>query len=312
MRIASLAKGAVTLAAVGGATFFVLTRPAELPKEALTSVRAADIKAGETMFNAGGCASCHATPGQDDKKRLGGGLAMHTPFGTFKVPNISPDPKAGIGSWSEQQFANAMIKGVGRSGEHLYPSFPYTSYQRMPLADVRDMFAYIKTLPALDTPSAPHELKFPFSIRRGLGLWKLLFLDGKTFTPDPTKSDEINRGAYLVDGPGHCGECHTPRNAIGGLDQSRRYGGGPDPEGKGWVPNITPHADGLAKWSAKDIAYFLESGFNPDYDAAGGSMADVVLNTGKLTPEDRAAMAAYLRSLPAIPGKSPSRAKKKE
>lgn len=309
MRIAGLAKGALTLATAGGAAFYVLTMPATLPKDAFTGVRAADAKAGETMFNAGGCASCHATPGQDDKKKLGGGLAMHTPFGTFSVPNISPDPKAGIGAWSDQQFADAMMKGVGRNGEHLYPAFPYTSYQRMSLADVRDMFAYIKTLPAIPTAAPPHDVKFPFSVRRGLGLWKLLYLDGKPFTPDPKASNEVNRGAYLVTGPGHCGECHTPRNAIGGFDTSKRLAGGPDPEGKGWVPNITPHPDGLAKWSAKDIAYFLETGFNPDYDAAGGSMADVVLNTGKLTPEDRNAMAAYLKSIAAIPGKSPSRKK---
>lgn len=307
MRVAGLAKGALTLAAAGGAAFYVLTMPAVLPKDALAGVRAADAKAGETMFNAGGCASCHMTPGQEDKKKLGGGLAMHTPFGTFNVPNISPDPKVGIGAWTEQQFADAMTKGVGRNGEHLYPAFPYTSYQRMSLADVRDLFAYIKTLPAIPTAAPPHDVKFPFSIRRGLGMWKLLYLDGKPFTPDPKASDEVNRGAYLVTGPGHCGECHTPRNPIGGFDTTKRLAGGPDPEGKGWVPNITPHADGLAKWSAKDIAYFLETGFNPDYDAAGGSMADVVQNTGKLTPEDRNAMAAYLKSIPAIPGKNPKR-----
>ncbi len=309
MRIVSLAKGAFTLAIAGGAAFFVLTMPATLPKDAMAGVRPADAKGGETLFDAGGCASCHATPGQEDKRKLGGGLAMHTPFGTFKVPNISPDSKVGIGSWTEQQFADAMTKGVGRGGEHLYPSFPYTSYQRMSLADVRDLFAFIKTLQPVPTAAPPHELKFPFSIRRGLGLWKLLYLDGRPFTPDPKVSDEVNRGAYLVTGPGHCGECHTPRNPVGGPDTSRRLAGGPDPEGKGWVPNITPHADGLAKWSAKDIAYFLETGFNPDYDAAGGSMADVVLNTAKLSAEDRAAMAAYLKSVAAIAGKSPARKK---
>ncbi len=312
MKISKLMIAVGLLAAAGGATFLVLTMPAELPKEALAGVRPANLASGETMFNAGGCAACHATPGQEDKKLLGGGLALKTPFGTFRAPNISPDTKAGIGAWSELQFANAMLKGVGRNGEHLYPAFPYTSYQRMPLADVRDLFAYMKTLPVVTAASPPHELGFPFNIRRGLGLWKLLFLDGKPFAPDPARSAELNRGAYLVEGPSHCGECHSPRNPIGGIDQSRRFAGGPDPEGKGFVPNITPHADGLAKWSAKDIAYFLETGFNPDYDAAGGNMADVVLNTGKLSAEDRAAMAAYLKSLPARPGKSPARAKEEK
>ena len=202
-----------------------------------------------------------------------------------------------------------MTRGVGRNGEHLYPAFPYTSYQRMPLADVRDLFAYMKTLPAVDTPSQPHELGFPFNIRRSLGGWKLLFLDGKTFTPDPKVSAEINRGDYLTNGPGHCGECHTPRNALGGMTLSRRFAGGPDPEGKGYIPNITPHADGIGAWSAKDIAYLLETGTTPDYDSVGGSMGHVVENTAKLTPEDRMAIAVYLKSVPAIPGKSPKRAK---
>jgi mono/diheme cytochrome c family protein len=140
-------------------------------------------------------------------------------------------------------------------------------------------------------------------------LWKLLFLDGKTFTPDPRQPDEVNRGAYLVNGPGHCAECHSPRNALGAIDPGRRFAGGPDPEGKGFVPNITPHTDGLAKWSAGDLNALLESGTTPDFDSVGGSMAEVVLNTAKLTPQDRAAIAAYLKSLPPMPGKSPARAK---
>ena len=306
MSVRRFSRAVLPLITAGCAAFFALTVPAEMPRDALASVRAGDAKSGETLFNAGGCASCHATPGQDDKKKLGGGLAMRTPFGTFRVPNISPDPNHGIGSWTEQQFANAMLKGVGRRGEHLYPAFPYTSYQRMPLGDVRDLFAYMKTLPIVAVASPPHEVGFPFNVRRGLGLWKLLFLDGQTFRPDPKLSDELNRGAYLVEGPGHCAECHSPRNLLGGIDQSRRFAGGPDPEGKGFVPNITPHADGLADWSAKDIAGLLASGFLPGVGAeVGDSMAEVVLNTSKLSVQDRAAMAAYLKSLPARPGKRP-------
>lgn len=308
MRLGSITRLFLLAAAVGTAAFYVITMPARLPENAMAGVRAADAVAGKAMFAAGGCASCHATPGQEDKTRLGGGLALKTPFGTFKAPNISPDAKAGVGAWTELQFANAMIKGVGRNGEHLYPAFPYTSYQRMPLADVRDLFAYIRTLPAVTKPSEPHQLGFPFNIRRTLGGWKLLFLDGKTFAPDPRQSDEINRGAYLVNGPSHCGECHSPRNALGGIDAARRFAGGPDSEGKGYIPNITPHPDGIADWSAKDIAYFLETGFKPDYDAAGGSMGEVIENTSKLAPEDRSAIAAYLKSLPAIPGRSPKAA----
>jgi mono/diheme cytochrome c family protein len=296
----------LALALAGAAAFYVLTIPSLAVKGPLPA-RTADLANGEAMFHAGGCASCHATPKQEDQRRLGGGLALATPFGTFKVPNISSDAKHGIGAWTAEEFANAMLRGVGRNGEHLYPSFPYTSYQRMVLNDVRDLFAFLKTLPAETTPSEPHQLPFPFNVRRGLGLWKLLYLDGRTFTPDPAKSAELNRGAYLVEGPGHCAECHSPRDAFGGIVPAHRFAGGPDPEATGWVPNITPHADGLAEWSAKDIAYLLESGFNRDNDAVGSTMADVVLNTAKLPAADRAAMAAYLKSLPPRPGKPPAK-----
>jgi mono/diheme cytochrome c family protein len=293
----------VALALAGLAGFYVLTIPSLAVKGPLPA-RSPDLANGETMFNVGGCASCHATPKQDDHRRLGGGLALATPFGTFMVPNISSDPRHGIGSWSEEAFVNAMLRGVGRSGEHLYPAFPYTSYQRMKLEDVRDLYAFMKTLPADTTPSEPHALSFPFSVRRGLGLWKLLFADGRTFVPDPARSAALNRGAYLVEGPGHCAECHSPRNVLGGIVEGRRFAGGVDAEGKGWVPNITPHADGLAKWSEKDIAYLLESGFTPDNDAVGSSMADVALNTARLSPADRAAMAAYIKALPPRPGRA--------
>lgn len=294
----------IVLVIAGGAGLYLLTMSSVLPASALPP-RTADLANGETMFHAGGCASCHATPGQEDKTRLGGGLALKTAFGTFKAPNISSDPQYGIGGWSEAEFVNAMLRGVGRDGEHLYPSFPYTSYQRMALDDVRDLFAFIKTLPADATPSAPHELQFPFSMRRAVGLWKLLYMDGKPFEPEPTREAALNRGAYLVEGPGHCAECHSQRDALGGIVPDRRFAGGPDLVGKGWVPNITPHEDGLASWTAADIAYLLESGFTPEYDSVGSNMADVVANTAKLSAEDRAAMAAYLSSLPARPGKSP-------
>ncbi len=304
MRLRTVAVVLLALALAGAGVFYALT----IPTLAVTGplpARTANLANGETMFNVAGCASCHATPKQDDQKRLGGGLALPSPFGTFKVPNISSDPKHGLGAWTEEQFANAMLRGVGRKGEHLYPSFPYTSYQRMALDDVRDLYAFLKTLPAETTPSQPHELPFPFNVRRGLGLWKLLYLDGKPFVPDPAKSAELNRGAYLIEGPGHCAECHSPRSLLGGIVAERRFAGGPNPDGKSWVPNITPHEDGLAKWSAKDIAYLLELGFNPGGDSVGSNMADVVVNTGKLTPADREAMAAYLKSLPPRPGKPP-------
>jgi mono/diheme cytochrome c family protein len=293
------------LAIAGAGLIFVLT----VPKPAVTGTlppRTANLGNGEIMFNAGGCASCHATPKQEDTRRLGGGLALNTPFGRFYVPNLSSDAAHGIGAWSEEAFVNAMLRGLGREGEHLYPAFPYTSYQRMSLDDVRDLFAFLRTLPAETTPNRPHELPFPFNVRRGLGLWKLIYLDGRMFVPDASRSAQLNRGAYLVEGPSHCAECHSERDLLGGILPERRFAGGPDPEGKGWIPNITPGANGIASWSDKDIAYLLETGSTPDYDSVGSSMADVVVNTGKLPAQDREAMAAYLKTLPPRAGKAPA------
>ncbi|KAB2912417.1 MAG: c-type cytochrome [Hyphomicrobiaceae bacterium] len=306
MRLRTFVIALAVLAVAGGAAFHVLTLPAVAVKGELPP-RPADLANGETMFNIGGCASCHATPGQEDGRRLGGGLALATAFGTFVVPNISSDPQHGIGAWSEQSFVNAMLRGVGRNGEHLYPAFPYTSYQRMALDDVRDLFAFLKTLPAETTPSAPHRLSFPFTLRRGIGLWKLINLDGRAFAPDPAKSAPLNRGAYLVNGPGHCAECHSARDILGAIVAKRRFAGGPALEGKGWVPNITPHADGIGAWSENDIAYFLEVGLTPSFASVGSAMAGVVLNTAKLSADDRAAMAVYLKTLPPRPGKAPPR-----
>jgi mono/diheme cytochrome c family protein len=302
-----LLRSVLVLAVLGLAAFYVLTIPSTLPADALKP-RTANLANGEIMFNIGGCSSCHATPKQDDRRKLGGGLALRSPFGTFKVPNISPDPDHGIGGWTELQFANAVLKGVGRGNEHLYPSFPFTSYQRMALDDVRDLFAFLKTLPPVATASEPHQLPFPFNVRRGLGGWKLLFVDGHQFAPDQSKGAVYNRGAYLVEGPGHCAECHSRRNSLGGINPSTHFAGGADPEGKGgWVPNITPHPDGLAAWSVKDFEFFLETGLAPDGSGVAGNMAEVVANTSKLSAADLAAIAVYLKALPPREGKAPPR-----
>jgi mono/diheme cytochrome c family protein len=245
-------------------------------------------------------------PGQPDRTRLGGGLAIPSPFGTFYVPNISPDPVDGIGRWTEADFVNAVTKGTSPGGTHYFPAFPYTSYQHARIEDVRDLFAYLKTLAPVPGKVRDHDVPFPFSIRRNVGIWKLLFMDGKLFMPDAARPVRWNRGAYIVNSLGHCAECHSPRNFLGGIVAAQRFAGGPDPEGKGWVPNITQK--GLADWSEKDIAYFLETGETPDGDSAGGSMARVIRNTSQLSPEDRGAIAEYLKSLPAVEG--PPRPKK--
>jgi len=284
---------------LGLAVFWFLTEPRTVPASAIATPYTPNLANGKTMFDAGGCSSCHA-PDKDERTKLGGGLALKSPFGTFYAPNISSDPKDGIGAWSDVQFVTAMHNGTSPAGEHYYPAFPYTSYQRMAFSDLRDMFAYIKTLPAVQGRVRDHDLPFPFTIRRTLGGWKLLFLDGKPFTPDAKQSAEWNRGAYLVNGPAHCSECHTPRNPIGGIVASQRFAGGPNPEGEGWVPNITQK--GLASWSVKDIAYLLESGMTPEFDSVGGSMTAVIRNTSQLSEADRNAMAVYIKSLPPVDG----------
>jgi mono/diheme cytochrome c family protein len=290
---------AIAAAALAAAVLWFLTAPVTIPASALAP-HTPDLANGRTIFLIGGCASCHAVPEQEDATRLGGGLALNSPFGVFYVPNISPDKKDGIGAWSEAQFVTAMAKGTSPAGEHLYPALPYTSYQHMRLDDLRDLFAYLKTLPAISGKVRDHALSFPFNIRQALGLWKLLFLDGKPFTPDPTQSAQWNRGAYLVNGPGHCAECHSPRNALGAVIASRRFTGGPSPNGQGGVPDITQGK--LHDWKVEELAETLATGMTADADLVGGLMMEVVANTRQLSAADREAIAVYLKSLPAPDG----------
>jgi mono/diheme cytochrome c family protein len=296
---------AVLAAAAGFVVFWWLTNP-PTALAVTEPYYAPNLANGLTTFNAGGCSSCHAVPGQPDRTRLGGGMAIPSPFGTFYAPNISPDRSDGIGRWGEADFVTAVTKGVSPAGTHYFPAFPYTTYQHAKLEDLRDLFAYLKTLPPVSGKAPDHQVPFPFNIRRNIGIWKLLFMDAKPFTPDPARSVPWNRGAYLVNGLGHCAECHSPRNFLGGIIASQRFAGGPNPEGEGWVPNITQK--GIDDWSEKDIAYFLETGQTPDGDNIGGSMGRVIKNTSLLSAEDRAAMAVYLKSLPAVEG--PPRPKK--
>ncbi|MEE8178009.1 MAG: cytochrome c, partial [Acidobacteriota bacterium] len=191
--------------------------------------------------------------------------------------------------------------GVSPKGEHYYPVFPYTSYQRMRERDLLDLKAFLGTLPAVKSQVLEHDLALPFRLRQTLALWKWMFLDGKTFKPDPNKSAKLNRGAYLVEGPGHCGECHSPRNLLGGVITHKRFSGGPDPAGKGVVPNITPHKSGIADWSEADIVTALETGLTPEFDTFTGNMVKVQENMAELSAQDRLAIAAYVKSLTPIP-----------
>jgi len=294
----------LVLAIVAGAGFWFLSSP-DRQSAGLEPIPAgaANLENGKTLFYAGGCTSCHAKPEQDNKLILGGGYPLKSPFGTFYVPNISPHPRDGIGSWTPAQFVRAMRGGVAPDGRHYYPAFPYTSYQRMGAADLRDMFAFMQTLPAVEGRVRDHDLPFPFNVRRGLGLWKLAFLDGREYQPDSAKSASLNRGAYLVEGPGHCVECHSARNTVGAIPDDRRFAGGPEPEGRGWVPNITPHATGLKYWPRGDVKELLTTGFTPSYDSVGSSMAAVVANVAQIPDADREAMAEYILSLPPREGR---------
>lgn len=287
----------VAAAVLGLAAFWVMTIPSTVSPGAL-GPHTPDLANGKEMFLVGGCSSCHAVPKQEDGTRLGGGLGLVSPFGTFYVPNISSDSKDGIGGWTDAQFVTALTKGSSPEGEHLFPIFPYTSYQRMQFDDLRDLFAYIKTLPAVTGKTRDHDLSFPYNIRRLVGGWKLLYLDAGSITSDPSQSAQWNRGAYLVNGPGHCAECHSPRNGAGAIVSGKRFSGNPAPYGEGGFPNITQLK--LKQWSEAEIAETLKTGMTADGDRVGGPMVEVVHNTSQLKVEDRAAMAAYIKSLPPL------------
>lgn len=283
--------------AVAAAAGWVLTAPKPLDESAVSGMTG-DPEAGRLAFSAGGCASCHIAPDAEasDQPVLSGGQEFVSEFGIFIAPNISPDEEHGIGAWTDLQFVNAVKEGIGPDGKHLYPAFPYSSYTRAGVQDILDIEAYIRTLPASAEPNRPHELAFPFSIRRSVGGWKLLFFSDD-WVVDGDLTEEQQRGRYLVEGLGHCAECHTPRNALGALDTSQWLAGAPNPSGQGNIPNITP---GALDWSAADISAYLESGFTPEFDSAGGDMAHVVENMSQLPVSDRDAIAAYLKAVPAV------------
>jgi len=309
-----LAVLAAIMAVAGAAVFALVTVVRPIESLAVPGGYKPDLKNGELVFNAGGCASCHAAPDDGkcdsphytDHARLGGGRCLKTPFGTFNVPNISSDKADGIGAWTDLQFVNALTRGVSPAGEHYYPAFPFTSYKSVTTGDLLDLRAYLASLPAVAGKAPPHDVPIVFRWRRILGGWKALNFDGAPLAPDPRHSAEWNRGAYLVEGPGHCGECHTPRDPLGGSRRALHLAGGPSPEGgKGWVTNLTQTKDGLADWSKQDIAGFLGTGFLPSGDVVGGSMAAVQENMARLPASDRLAIAEYLKSLPPLENPRP-------
>lgn len=252
------------------------------------------VKDGEYIFTMGGCASCHTAK---DGPPLAGGLALETPFGVFYSPNITPDNETGIGGWSDEDFIRAMTKGEAPDGSHYYPAFPYTSYSKMSRQDLLALKHFLDKQTPVHSANREHELPFPFNIRSLISLWKTINFDETPFRENKQKSPEWNRGAYIVTGPGHCGECHSPRNFIGGVKTDEALAGNPEgPEGEK-VPGLTMDQDNrVSQWSDDDLLFSIQIGMTPDGDFLGGSMGHVVENTtGKLSDGDLKAIVEYLR-----------------
>lgn len=286
---------ALFLSVIGLATAWVLTRPTHI-SDADVADLTGDAQAGEPVFWAAGCASCHSREDATAEERLilVGGQEFPSDFGTFRAPNISADTVHGIGGWTLAQFMTALQNGISPEGQHYYPVFPYTAYRLAERQDLADLFAFMQTLPASDVPSLPHDVGFPFSIRRTVGLWNTLYLRDE-FAITYSLFGAETRGRYLVEALAHCGECHTPRNALGALDRDRWLFGAPNPSGRGTIPDLTPFA---LTWSIPEIAAYLNDGFTPEFDTAGGHMRSVIENLSHLPPEDRTAIVEYLRAIP--------------
>ena len=254
---------------------------------------------GKYIFDLAGCYGCHTEKGGPP---MAGGPPLRTPFGTFYAPNITPDPEHGIGKWTDAQFIRALREGVSPEGYNFFPVFPYSSYTNMTTQDLLDLRAYLATLKPSATASRPHEVKWPYSIRAGITPWKWLYFAPGEFKPRPDRDAKWNRGAYIVEALTHCGECHTPRNWFGGLERTNWLTGARMPEGDLVAPNLTPDKSGLADWSVDDIIQALTDGTLPEGGTLGEQMGEVVeFSTSRMRPEDRQAIAAYLKALPPMP-----------
>lgn len=283
------------LALAGLAVFAGITQPRPQSGAAVEGLTG-DAAAGALVYAAAGCGSCHMADKATGAAQLvlSGGQGFASPFGTFRAPNISPDPEAGIGGWTVEDFAVAVMDGISPKGQHYFPAMPYTSYGKMAPQDLVDLKAYMDGLPPSSVASLPHEVGFPFNIRRSLGGWKLLF-QRRDYVLQGDMSEQIHRGRYLAEALSHCGECHTPRNILGGLKRGQWLAGAANPSGEGRIPGIAP---GVLTWSEAEIAAYLTTGFTPEFDSVGGHMARVVDNMARLPASDVAAIAAYLKALP--------------
>ncbi|MBB3911989.1 c-type cytochrome [Sphingomonas desiccabilis] len=257
------------------------------------------VEKGRYLATAADCVACHSTPNGEP---YAGGLAFKLPFGTIYSSNITPDRKNGIGAWSDAEFVRAVRHGVRSDGQQLYPAFPYTAYTHMSTDDVLAIRAYLNTLRPVNQAVAVNQLSFPFNQRYLMRAWKLLFMPRQPLQPDPNQSAEWNRGAYLVEGAGHCAECHTPRNLLFGLKSGQKFAGATT---QGWKAyNLTSDPEtGIGDWSVDEITRYLATGHTPGRGAAAGSMGEAVsLSLSRLTPQDLRAMAVYLKTIPPKPG----------
>ncbi|MEI8179259.1 cytochrome c [Aestuariivirga sp.] len=288
------------IAALGLAALWVLSMPRPLTAADIPQ-HAGDAANGERLYHAAGCFSCHQ-PSPDlkdmDASLPAGGAPLVTPIGTLYPLNLTPDAETGIGTWSDLDFVNAVQRGISPEGEHLIPALPYTSYAHMKPEDVLDIRAYLATLPPVTSPEREAEITALPLIRRGVGLWKWVGLDTTPWKPDPKQSESWNRGSYLVNGPGHCQECHTPRNAFMALNSSKAFEGGPHPEGKGRVPSLRGLIERGRYTDAADLASALQNGEAMGYDKlASGGMGQVQRNISMLPEADVQAIADYIASL---------------
>lgn len=252
-----------------------------------------DVGRGAYMVRLAGCITCHTRP--KGGTELAGGGPLVTNFGTFYGPNITSDPAEGIGHWTGEAFAGALVNGHSAMTGHLYPVFPYTSYAKMTSQDVADLWAFMQTVPADQTPSKPHEISNPFLSRVLLAPWKTLFHDVKPLDTVPGRSEQWNRGRYIVEGPGHCTECHTPRGPLGALAKNKHLTGATLPPKGEKVPDITTEALEKRGYAQGDLLMAFQFGLMPDGDVLGGSMGEVL--TGQLehlSMEDLEAIATYL------------------
>lgn len=250
------------------------------------------VERGRYLADAADCVACHTAPGGE---AYAGGLAFRLPFGTIYSSNLTPDPAAGIGGWSDEDFLKAVRSGVGRGGRHLYPAHPYTSYAGMAREDVLAIKAYLGTLPPVTAKVPDSDLRFPFSQRGLMPLWNAAYFNGARFRPDAGHDAAWNRGAYLATALGHCGECHTPRNFAFALRQGHALQGAVT---RGWKAyDITASGAGIGAWTEAELNDYLASGHATGHGAAAGPMREVVaFSTSRLTADDRAALVSYLLS----------------